>query len=112
MKSPAHLGTGGEADGSKQLELFNAAPLSPAFPSRSTLAGKGLAWLLQGQHLTTPEFQLRTKSWRLAAYVEVLRKRGWPIMTTEIPFSDDASRTIASYSLSQCVLMREGGMNG
>jgi hypothetical protein len=103
MKSAANLGGSSGAGGAVQFELFERTALSPTFPPPSRLAGKALTMLLNAPDgITTPDFQARTRSWRLAAYVHVLiHKHGWPIEALEIPFADDRARFIAKYVMPQ-----------
>ena len=87
----------------EQICLFDPPPFNPIYPSHSSLPGKAIVLLMSLPSLTSPEFQVRTKSWRLAAYINSLKNDGWPIVTIEIPFADDPSRTIAKYVLPDWV---------
>lgn len=102
MISLAHLGRGGEADGTMQNELFESPSFSPRYPPSSSLAGEALQVLLQGRTLTHPEFEAMTASWRLSEPIRALRHDyGWPVVTLEIPAPtpDRPDRTIARYLL-------------
>jgi hypothetical protein len=85
----------------EQLHLIEPPPFSPKWPKPSSLAGALIRDLLNGKTPTHPEFEGRTGSWRLAAYVLILRKLGWPIITIEIhwPSPDDPNRIVAKYTL-------------
>ncbi len=85
----------------EQKCLFDPPPFNPIYPSPSSLACKAITLLLALPSLTSPEFQQRTKSWRLAAYVNTLKGDGWPILSIEVAFADDSSRTIAKYVLPE-----------
>ena len=89
-----------------QLELFERPAFSPIRPPRETMAAEALAMLLQGREITHLDFQLTTSSWRLAAYVHVLRLLGWPIITIEIlsPTPDCPLRFIAKYAIPTSVI--------
>jgi hypothetical protein len=115
MKSPAHLGRGGEADGSKQSYLFEPPPFSPSYPNRSTLAGEALAQLLAGRSLTHPDFEGITNSWRLSEPIRALRHDyGWPVETIEIPAptTERPDRYIAKYVMPEWVLAEVGAAHG
>jgi hypothetical protein len=98
----------------EQLYLIDPPPFSPSFPTQSSLTGLALKMLLQGQAITTLDFQKTTHSWRLAAYVEqLINKHRWPILTEEIRFSTDPRRIIASYSMPKWVILEIGeALNG
>lgn len=68
--------------------------------------------LLGGREITHPDFQNVTRSWRLGAYVKVLRELGWPIETHEIPAPtpDCATRFIAKYALPRRVIDELGSV--
>lgn len=55
----------------------------PIPPKPGTLESRALAALRQGP-LTSPEFQVLTGSWRLAATVRELRLKAWPIDTVRV----------------------------
>jgi hypothetical protein len=110
MNSAAYLGGSGAGD-AVQSELFERPAFSPTYPPRARLAGKALAMLLgTPEGITTPDFQARTKSWRLAAYIHLLiHKYDWPVEEHDIPFSDDRSRFIAKYYLPAWIRDEFGG---
>lgn len=112
MKSPADLSRGSGAGNAEQLEMFDRAPFSPKYPKRSTLPGEALAYLLRGDALTHPEFEARTRSWRLSEPIRALRHDyGWPVETIEIPAPTDErpDRYIAKYVLPNWVILQVGG---
>ena len=114
MRSPANRCSGSGAGEAVQTELFERPAFSPSYPPSSRLAGKALAMLLNTPDgITTPDFQIATRSWRLAAYVHILIfDYGWPIEALEIPFADDQSRFIAKYIMPRWVIEEVGGANG
>jgi hypothetical protein len=114
VKVPAHTYGGGEAAGIKQSELFEPLPFSPFFPSPSSMLGKALSMLLeQREGITTPDFQAITKSWRLSAYVhQLIHEYGWPVISLEIPFVDDPSRSISRYMMPEWVTKEVGVARG
>ncbi len=83
----------------EQLSFLPPAPLAPTWPARGTLADVALAWMLDGQRLTHPEFEHRTGSWRLAAVVFELRALGWPVESDPVPAptADAPVRYVARY---------------
>ncbi len=93
----------------QQQTLFDPPKLSASGPKPATLADKAFWLLLTGDSITSPDFQSRTYSWRLAAYVRELKRLGWPIESVGVPFATNPSRTIAMYWLPQCVI---DGVNG
>lgn len=105
MKSPRNLGRGNGGDGSVQGELFEPPPFSPIYPAPTTLEGRALALLLEGNELEHPDFERATGSWRLAAYIEALRDKGWPIITRNIA---GAVRIIARYRMPDWVISHLG----
>lgn len=72
------------------------------YPSADTVRGRILGALLRYQTLTQNDALIRFGSFRLAADVEVLRRRGWPIETEMVGVKTrDAGRRaeVARYRL-------------
>lgn len=111
MKSPRNLGRGSGGNGDAQGELFEPPPFSPIFPTPSTLEGRALAMLLRQMRIEHPDFERATGSWRLGAYVEMLRRKGWPILTDDItsPIPERPDRVIARYRMPDWVIRVLGG---
>lgn len=106
-KKPA--GQGGQF--AEQGALFEPPPFSPVWPNSASLAGRALDMLLAGKRITHPDFQAATRSWRLAASIDVLRnKLGWPVLT----FDENGQpitgrrRAIAAYQLPPYALQAVG----
>jgi hypothetical protein len=99
MKNPARRGNGGGAENTSQIPLIEPPPSSRIFPKPSTLPSLALALLCHGKAITSPEFQAYTGRWRLAAYIHVLIRCGWPVESVSVEFAGDPTRTIARYSL-------------
>lgn len=101
-------GQGGQF--AEQGTLFEPPPFSPVWPNSATLTGRALDMLLTGKRVTHPDFQAATRSWRLAACIDVLRKLGWPVFT----FDEDGQpitgrhRAIAAYELATYALQAVG----
>ncbi len=107
-KTPA--GGPGQFDAAQQ-SLFDEQPaFCPQWPNSATLTGRALGMLLTGKRVTHPDFQAATRSWRLAACIDVLRKLGWPVLT----FDEDGQpitgrhRAIAAYELAAYALQAVG----
>lgn len=85
----------------EQLTFLPPAPFCPQWPTKGTLAEKALGMLMEGRVFTHPEFEQATQSWRLGAYIHVLKDLGWPVETVEIPSptEDCPDRVIARYRL-------------
>ena len=85
----------------EQLSFLEPAPFSPVWPTRGTLADKALGMLMDGQVFDHPDFESRTRSWRLGAVVFTLRTLGWPVETLEVPSPTEhcPDRVIARYKL-------------
>jgi hypothetical protein len=80
----------------QQMTLIDAPPLMPTLPPVG-LSVRCLRMLLSGCSLDCESFHRSTGSMRLAAYVEVLHRLGWPILTAYE--NRGASRNPAVYSL-------------
>jgi hypothetical protein len=115
MTAPAGFrGDGGGRDGIGQGELFEPPPFSPTYPNPSSLEGRALSMLLAALEIEHSDFESATGSWRLGAYIETLRDKGWPIETVGIfrPLLDRPERTIARYRLPAWVLREVGAAHG
>lgn len=71
----------------EQGTLFEPPPFSPEWPSSATKEGQLLAALLDGASLNHPEFGTIARTWRLAAYAHMLKRKGWHVRTV----SEDGS---------------------
>lgn len=80
----------------RQLTLIDSPPLVPTMPPEG-LAMRCLRMLLSGRSLDCESFHRATGSMRLAAYIEVLHRLGWPILTEHE--NRGLSRNLAVYSL-------------
>jgi hypothetical protein len=94
----------------EQGALFEQPTFSPTWPTPATLPARALDILLSGERVTHPDFQATTRSWRLAASIDVLRKLGWPILTFEEngqPITG-RGRAIAAYQMAGYALQAVG----
>jgi hypothetical protein len=80
----------------RQLTLIDSPPLAPALPP-SGLVRACLDMLLSGRAIDHLDFQAVTASWRLAAYIDTLRRLGWPIEALTENAGDH--RNVARYRL-------------
>lgn len=98
-KAPHNLPAAGALG--EQLSFIDPPPFCPVLPKRNSLARRALKMFLDGRVFDHPDFIEGCGSWRLAAVVFDLRKRGWPIDTIEIPAPSEEhpGRTIALYRL-------------
>lgn len=115
MTAPAGFrGDGGGRDGIGQGELFEPPPFSPTYPNPSSLEGRALSMLLAALEIEHSDFERETGSWRLGAYIETLRDKGWPIETQNIarPMPERSDRIIASYRMPAWVLREVGTTHG
>ena len=88
----------------EQLPLLPELEAMPQAPKPGTHPHRVLRLLAQGSALDHRDYIALTDSWRLAAYVETLRKKlGWPILASNVAAPCEASpnRTIAVYKLAQ-----------
>lgn len=86
----------------QQLSFLPPQPFCPEWPRPATVAGRVLAELLRGERLDHADVIEGCSSWRLAAYIDKLKKMGWPVQTFEksAPSSTCPSRCIAIYSFT------------
>ena len=98
MKNPARVQA---LTGFEQMSLLPEPDFKPTRPTPNTLPARCLTFMLSGQHLTHPQFEERTESWRLSAVVLDLREMGWPVQSVDIPAPTLAcpTRTISRYFL-------------
>lgn len=82
----------------------------PTFPSPSSVKGAVLADLLAGGRITHEDVWRRHGSSRAAHHVLMLRKAGFPVLTTEIdvPTKDGRTARIAEYSLPAVAIDEAG----
>lgn len=80
----------------RQLTLIGSPPLVPTMPPEG-LTMRCLRVLLSGRSLDCESFYRATGSMRLAAYIEVLHRLGWPILTDYE--NRGPSRNLAVYAL-------------
>lgn len=80
----------------RQLTLVDAPPIAPTLPPEG-LTMVCLRLLLAGQRLDCEGFYRVTNSMRLPAYIEVLHRLGWPILTAYE--NHGANRNMAVYAL-------------
>jgi len=108
-KNEKPAGQGGQSEAAQQ-ELFEQPEFSPFWPSPATLPAHALDMLLTGERVRHPDFQAATRSWRLAASIDVLRKLGWPVLT----FDENGQpitgrrRAIAAYQMAAYALQAVG----
>jgi len=110
MRAPNKKPAGQGGQFAEQGTLFEPPPFSPLWPSPATLTARALDMLLTGERLTHPDFQAATRSWRLAACIDVLRKLGWPVRTLDeagMPITG-RRRAIAAYQLADYALQAVG----
>ena len=70
--------------------------------------------LLTTLEIEHPDFERATGSWRLGAYIEMLRDKGWPIETLDVfrPLPTRPDRIIARYRMPRWVLQEVGAVHG
>jgi len=93
-------GHGGQSEAAQQ-ELFEQPAFCPQWPSSATKEGLLLAALLDGASLNHPEFGSIARTWRLAAYAWLLKRKGWHVRTVSEDGSPWTGRAcgIARYAL-------------
>ena len=78
-KNEKPAGHGGQF--AEQGTLFEPPSFSPEWPNNATKEGQLLAALLDGATLNHPEFGSIARTWRLAAYAWLLKRKGWRVRT-------------------------------
>lgn len=98
----------------EQLTLIPKPTFSLIWPKHTTIAGRVLAELLRGEWLDHQDLITGCASWRLAAYVDKLKKQGWPIQAIEkpSPSAQCPNRYIAMYALPPDVIEYVHGLRG
>jgi hypothetical protein len=101
----------------EQLSFLPPPPFCPTWPTKRTLADKALGMMMDGRMIDHPEFENRTRSWRLGAVIFTLRTLGWPIESIDVPSptEDNPARIIALYHLpgkyvAQALVAMNGGV--
>jgi len=102
--------------GSKQISFLPEPDFNPKWPSKNTLAYIALMMMLRGKKITHRSFDGKTCSWRLAAYIEVLKNDlGWPVHAEDIlhrSVKRPTKRYITRYFLSRDVIKKVRKMRG
>ena len=98
----------------EQLSFLPTPVFSPKWPRHTTVAGIVLGELLQGSFLDHQDLIEGVSSWRLAAYINLLKKWGWPIQAFEkaAPSEQCPSRCISLYALPPAVIAQVQEMRG
>jgi len=96
-------------NGSKQISFLPVPKFNPKLPPKHTLHDVALGFLLRGIKLTSLDFQRRTSSQRLAAYIHDLIKSGWPVLSDDIVVTVDEepkNRVVSEYYLEDEVVSK------
>lgn len=98
----------------EQLSFLPPLPFCPSWPSPTTVAGRVLAELLRGEFLDHTDLIEGCSSWRLAAYVDKLKKMGWPVVAFDkaAPSCGCPSRSIALYALPPEIITQAQSLRG
>jgi len=98
----------------EQLSFLPIPAFSPKWPRHTTIAGIVLGELLQGSFLDHQDLINGVSSWRLAVYINRLKKWGWPIEAIDKPAPTEQcpSRCIALYALPPAVIAQVQEMRG
>lgn len=98
----------------EQLSFLPPLPFCPSWPSPTTVAGHVLAEFLRGEFLDHTDLVEGCSSWRLAAYVDKLKKMGWPVVAFNkaAPSSGCTSRSIALYALPPEIIAQAQSLRG
>lgn len=99
---------------SEQLSFLPTPPFCPKWPSATTVAGRVLAELLRGEFLDHEDVIEGCSSWRLAAYIDKLKKMGWPVVAFDkaAPFASCPTRKIALYGLAPEIIAQAQSLRG
>jgi Helix-turn-helix domain len=65
---------------SQQLSLLPEPDFNPKIPEKNTNLYHAVHLLLKGKRIYHRDFDKKTDSYRLAAYILELKKMGWPIL--------------------------------
>lgn len=72
-------------NGSKQISFLAEPDYNPRWPNKNTLLAKALRLMLEGEEITSLNFQDKTSSQRLPAYIDKLSNEyGWPVRREDI----------------------------
>lgn len=98
----------------EQLSFLPTPPFCPSWPSPTTVTGRVLAEFLRGEFLDHTDLIEGCSSWRLAAYVDKLKKMGWPVVAFEkaAPSCSCPSRSIALYALPPEIITQAQSLRG
>jgi hypothetical protein len=98
------------SSGSEQMSFLPEPDFNPKLPSKNTLTYKALSMMLRGKKITHRNFDTNTCSWRLAAYIEILKNDlGWPVCVEKImycPVKKPKKRYVSRYFLSSGVIKK------
>lgn len=96
--------------GSEQMSFLPEPDFNPKLPSKNTLAYKALSMMLRGKRITHRNFDANTCSWRLAAYIEILKNDlDWPVCVEKVvhyPVRKPKKRYISRYFLAPSVIKK------
>lgn len=100
--------------GSKQLSMLPEPDFNPKLPSKNTNTGIALSMMMRGKKITHRNFDDRTSSWRLAAYIGVLKNDlGWPVQNEDVIYHSAKNRKkryISRYFLSPDIIKKAKNM--
>lgn len=114
MKTKAPAPTTTQRAFKEQLTLIPEPEFSPIWPSHTTIAGRVLNELLQGEWLDHQDLIAGCSSWRLSAYVKTLKYMGWPVESFPKPAPSEQcpGRSIAVYALPPAVIEKVQSLRG
>jgi hypothetical protein len=90
----------------EQTSFLPEPDFNPTYPTLNTNPARCLAFMLNGESFTHPEFYAVVGGWRLAAVVYDLKALGWPVESIDIPAAtpEHPGRTISRYYLPPKVI--------